>query len=97
MKEIYEIEQSDLQKVKDKLLKDDLVGRASVVFKDGKALELEDKYYCYVSGSEDACKKSEELMKKLGKKVDGKEKEKVIQKIQEEEDQAMQGFGGIFG
>lgn len=97
MKVIYEIEQSDLKKVKDKLLKDDLVGRASVVFKDGKALELGDKYYCYLSGSEDACERSEELMKELGKKVDGEEKEKVIQKIQEEEDQAMQGFGGIFG
>ncbi len=94
---IYEIEKPNLQKVKDVLLKDDVVGRASVLFKDGNALGFENKYYCYVSGIEEACKKSEELMKDLGKKVDEKEKEQIIQKIKEEEDKAIQGFGGIFG
>ena len=97
MKVIYETEKSNFQKSKDILLKDDLVGRASILFKDGDALGLEDKYYCCVSGVEEACKKSEELMKNLGKKVDKKTKEEILQKIKEEEEQAMQGFGGIFG
>ena len=94
---IYEIEKSNLQKVKDNLLKDDIVGRASVLFKDGSILGLENKYYCYISGIEEACKKSEELMKNLGKKLDEKKKEHIIQKIKEEEYQAIQSFGGIFG
>lgn len=97
MKVIYEIEKSNVQKVKDVLLKDDVVGRGSVLFKDGNTLGLENKYYCYVSGVEEACRKSEELMKDLGKKVDEKTKKQIIQKIEQEEDQAMQGFGGIFG
>lgn len=94
---MYEIEKSNVQKVKDILLKDDVVGRASVLFKDGNALGFENKYYCYISGVEEACKRSEELMKNLGKKVNEKTKEQIIQKIKQEEDQAMQGFGGIFG
>jgi hypothetical protein len=36
-------------------------------------------------------------MKDLGEKVDNKIREKIIKKIEEEEEQAMQGFGGIFG
>ena len=97
MEILYEIEKSDLQKVKDVLLKDDLVGRASVLFKDGSTLGFGNKYYCYVSGIEEACKKSEELMENLGKKIKEEEKEKVVQKIKEEENSAIKGFGGIFG
>ena len=97
MQVIFEMEKSNLQKAKDILLKDESVNRASVMFKDGNVLGMKDKYYCYVSGLEEACKKSEELMKDLGKKVDEKTKEQILQKIKQEEDQAMQGFGGIFG
>ena len=97
MEIIYEIEKSKVQKVKDTLLKDDLVARASILFKDGNALGFQNKYYCYISGVEEACKKSEELMKDLGKKVDEKTKEQILLKIKQEEDQAIQGFGGIFG
>jgi len=94
---IYQIEKSNIQKAKDMLLKDDIVGRASVLFKDGNLLGFENKYFCYISGIEEACRRSEELIKGLGKKMDGKTKEQIIKRIKDEEDQAMQGFGGIFG
>ncbi len=97
MKAIFEIEKSNVQKTKDILLKDDVVARASILFKHGNALGLGNKFYCYISGVEEAVKKSKELMKNLGKEVNEKTKEKILQKINEEEDQAMQGFGGIFG
>ncbi|MBD3155238.1 MAG: hypothetical protein GF368_01115 [Candidatus Aenigmarchaeota archaeon] len=97
MKLVYEIEKSDFQKVKDVLFNDDLVGRSSIKFKDGETIGFEDKYYVYISGTEENCEKSEDLMKDLGEKVDKETKEKVLKKIEEEEDQAMQGFGGIFG
>lgn len=97
MEIMFELEKSSLQKAKDLLLGDDLVARASVIFKDGGILGLENKYYCYISGLEEACKKSEELMKNLGKMVDEKTKKEILQKIKREEDQAIEGFGGIFG
>jgi len=98
MEIIFRLKKQDLQKVKNVLLSDDVVSRASIVFKESKSLGFEkDEYYCYVSGLEEACKKAKELMKNLGKIVDKKDEEKIIDKIKEEEGSAMTGFGNIFG
>jgi len=96
------------QKVRDKIQKDNLASRASLVFKEAKAIvEGKDGYYCYVSGTEEQCKKILELIAPKNPKtgevfvyateVSGKEKDSVITKIKEEEDKALEGFGGIFG
>lgn len=97
MELLYEIERSSLQKVKNTLLLDDVVGRASIVFKDGNTLGFDNKYFCYISGADDINQKAEDLMKDLGKKIEGKVKEQILTKIKDEENQAIQGFGGIFG
>lgn len=91
------IETKSYQKVKDLLLKDNVVGRASITYKDAKIFGKEGSYYFYVSGSEEQCKKAIELTKDIAKKVKNKEMNDVIKKIKEEESQAMEGFGGIFG
>jgi hypothetical protein len=78
LKIVFEVEKSNLQKVKDKLLKDDVVGRASITFKEGTSLDLKDRYYFYISGTEETIKRSEELMEDLGKKADEKTKEQVL-------------------
>jgi hypothetical protein len=96
------------QKVKDKLQKDNLTSRASMVFKEAKTIsEEKDGYYCYISGTEEQCKRILELIAPKNPKtgevfvyateVSGKEKDLVISKIKEEEDKALEGFGGIFG
>jgi len=83
-------------KLKEKLLKDDVVSRASIVFKDAKSLGFEkDGYYFYVSGTEEACNKALRLAKELAEKVENSQE--IIEKIKEEEESAIQGFGGIFG
>jgi hypothetical protein len=95
------------QKVKDKLQKDDLASRASMIFKEAKTIDKEKEgYYCYISATEDQCKRILELIApknpKTGevfvyaKEVGGKEREEVINKIKEEEDRALEGFGNIF-
>jgi len=106
MEIVLSIEQKNLQKVKDILLKDDVVSRASIVFKEAKGLTGKEGFYCYISGSEEQCKKALEKVKiknektgevvELAKEVSGKEKEEVVSKIKEEEDKALEGFGGIF-
>lgn len=105
MEMVLSMETKDYQKVKDMLLKDDIVSRASIIFKEAKILDKEG-YYCYMSGLEDQCKRALELIKtkddkgnvtELAKEVTGKEKEELIKKIKEEESKAMEGFGGIFG
>ena len=89
-------EARNLQKVKDALLKDDIVSRASIVFKEGSIIGKQG-YCCLVSGTEEQCKKATELSKDFVKEVTGKEKIDFINKIKEEENRASEGMGGIFG
>jgi len=107
MEVLLQIEAKDYQKVREILLKDEIVSRASIIFKDSKLFDREG-YLCYISGSEDQCKRTLELIKikpkeeseeviELAKEVKDKEKEEIINKIKKEEHTAMEGFGGIFG
>ena len=98
MEVLFEVERSKLSKATDVLLKDDLVSRASVLFKDSSTFGIKrSSYFIHVSGLEAACKKARELTKELGKEVEGKLRDEVIAKIKEEEDSAASGFGAIFG
>jgi nitrogen regulatory protein PII len=90
-------ETKNFQKVKELLLKDNLASRASITFKEAKNYGGKEGYYCYISGSDEQCKKALELTKDLAKEVKNKEKDKFINKMKEEENRAMEGFGGIFG
>jgi len=96
MEIVFKIKKENLQKVKDVLLKDETVSKASIVFKESKGLGFdEDKYFCYISGLEEACSKAKELLKDLGEIVE--KKDEVIERIKNEEESAMTGFGNIFG
>ncbi len=98
MEVVFEIKKRDLQRVKDILLKDETVSKASIVFKESSSLGIKgDDYYCYISGLEEACKKAKKLMKDVGEVVKKRESEEIISKIKSEEESAMSGFGSIFG
>lgn len=107
METLIQIETKNYQKVKEMLLKDDVVSRASIVFKEAKLYRGKDGYYCYITGLEEQCKKALEIVKQkdqktgnvveLAKEVTGKEKEEFVKKIKDEEERAMEGFGNIFG
>ncbi len=96
MEIVLSIKSENYAKVKDELLKDDAVSRASVQFKDAKMFDGEG-YYCYISGGDEQCKKALELTKELAEEVEGEKKEKIISKIKEEGDTATEAFGGLFG
>jgi hypothetical protein len=103
MEIVLHIESKDYAKVKEILLKDDIVSRSSMTFKEGGIIKKEG-YYCYLSGTEEQCKKALELINEkdengeeveLAKEASEEEKEELINKIKEEEDKAIEGFGGI--
>ena len=97
METVLLIESKNLQKAKDLLLKDDVVSRASIMWREAKSFGFSEGYYCYISGTEEQIKKAVELSKELAKEVKKKEKEEVISTIKEEQERALEGFGGIFG
>lgn len=81
-------------KAKDILLRDDTVSRASLIFKEGSIIGKEG-YYCYISGTEEQCKRVLELVKGLAEEVKDETKSRLINKIKEEENKAIEGFGDI--
>ena len=102
MELVLHVDSINFTKFKEKLLTDEIVNRASIIFKDAKQFEKGSGYFCIVTGTEDRCKKALELAKgedgkELAKEVSGKEKEKILKTIKEEENKAIEGFGSIFG
>ena len=98
MEVVFKVKKEDLQKANNALLKDEIVSRASIFFKEAKSLDIdEEAYYFYVSGVDEVCNKAKELMKEISEIADDEVKKKVIEKIKDEEETAMSGFGSIFG
>ncbi len=96
MEIVLQLESKNLQKIKDILLKDDLVSRASITFKEGGIIGKKE-YFCYISGTDEQCKRAIEISKEFVKEAEPKDKDDVIKKIKEEEARATEGLGGIFG
>ena len=96
MEIVFHFKSENFAKAKEILLTDDIVGRASMTFKDGTTVG-KDGYFCYFSGTDEQCKRAKDLIKDLAEISDDKTKILVISKIKEEEDQAIQGFGSILG
>ncbi|MEM7821627.1 MAG: hypothetical protein QXX38_02340 [Candidatus Aenigmatarchaeota archaeon] len=90
------VETKNYQRLREILLGDDVVSRASLIFKDAKILTGREGYFCYISGTEEQCKKVLGLVKGLAKEIKDKEKDDIINKIREEEETATRGFGYIF-
>ncbi len=83
-------------KCREILLTDDVVGRASLNFKEGSAFG-KDGYICYMSGTDEQCKRALELVKEIAQEVSDDEKSVIIAKIKEEENRALESFGDILG
>jgi hypothetical protein len=90
------VEKANFEKLKEILMKDELVSRASISYKSASEFGKEG-YYFLISGNEEQCKKAKGLSKDLGIEISGEEKERVIKKFKEEEEKALEGFGSILG
>ena len=79
------------------LLKDDLVSRQSLTFRNAAVFGSKEDAVCVrISGSEEALLKAKELIGGKGKLIEGPEKDKILKQIAEEEDAVAKGFGSIF-
>ena len=94
---IFEIKSENVGKI-NKVVKDDLVSRQSILTRDSSSLGLDgDASYLKIEGSDDGLKRAEELAKEQEfKKLDKKKAEKINKKIEEQEDSAASGMGMIF-
>ena len=94
---IFEVKSDEVGKI-NKLTKDDLVSRQSILTRDSSSLNMEGEFsYVKVEGSDDGIKRAEELAKELElKKLNEKKAKEINDKILEQEDSAASGMGMIF-
>lgn len=98
MEAVFFIEKEKYPQARDRASSDDVVSRQSLTFRDSQGLGLEKEgYYLLVSGSDEGIKKAREILKGLGRELKGEEGKGVTELIKEQEEEAMEGFGGIFG
>lgn len=108
MEKAYRIEPSTLKDVKNVLEAEDMVEdetdinqwkRQGYNLRDAKSLGMDKEgTYLHVEGDEKFFKENEEEIDLEGvEEVEGEEKEKVINKIKEEQEKAAEGMGTIFG
>jgi hypothetical protein len=94
---IFEVKSEDVGKI-NKLTKDDIVSRQSILTRDSSSLEIKgDVSYVKIEGSDKGLKQAEKLAKELGfKKLVQKKAKEIDKKIEEQEDSAASGMGMIF-
>ena len=94
---IFEVKTEDAGKI-NKLTKDDLVSRQSILTRDSSSLDIKGDFsYVKIEGSKDGLKRAKEIAKELDfKKLDEKKAKKINKKIEEQEDSAASGMGMIF-
>ena len=94
---IFEVKSEEIGKI-NKLIKDDLISRQSILTRDSSSLNLKGSFsYIKIEGSNEGLKRAKELAKELElKKLDEKKAKKINIKIEEQEDSAASGMGMIF-
>ncbi len=98
MEAVFFIEKEKYSQARDKVSTDDIVSRQSLNFREALSLGLHEAgYYLLVSGTKDGIKKARELLKGLARELKEEEGKGVIEIMKKQEEEAMEGFGGIFG
>lgn len=99
MKVLFYFEKDKYQQTHDAVMSNDLLSRQSINFREAGSLGLKETggYYLELDCSEEAAAEARKLLKGLAKELAGKEKDKILEIIQKQEDSANSGFGAIFG
>lgn len=95
MELVFFVKKPQEQELEKRLLSDDLVSRANIIFRDASS-EGREGFYLRVMGSEEQCKRARELAEDLAEEVEGEEKERVLKSLKDEDERMLSGFSGIF-
>jgi hypothetical protein len=81
----------------DSLLADDIVGRQTVIYKDGSNYGFDASYIVLIEGSEDIFRNVDAIAKGTLEELKKPEEEEIYRKIRDEENSSRDGLGFIFG
>ncbi len=89
------VKKENLSKVEEILKKNEKTSMLSILIRDGKHFGYND-FIVYLSGLEDYIKIALEITKDFAEVAKKEERDKIIEKLKEEEQKAFEGFGEIF-
>lgn len=95
MREVFEVSSENRSKVEDLFKKDEEINRGSITVKSASSLDIDGDYFIILDAPEDKIEKAKELCKGLAKPY--KNAISVLEKIDEQENAAIEGFGNILG
>lgn len=96
MREVFLVSSENKSKAEDLLRKDDEIGRGSINLRSPSALDIDEEgYFIIIDTSEERVKKAEHLLHDIAKKYP--HAKKVLDKFDEQENAAIEGFGNILG
>lgn len=87
----------DQRSLVDKILSDDIMGRQTIIQKDGSTLGYDEKIILVVEGQSEIFSKLDSLLENKVKPLSEKEASIVYKKIKDEEEAAESGVGFLFG
>jgi len=95
---IFEVKTEDVKNI-NKVTKDDLVSRQSILTRDASALGMDkDVSYLKIEGSKEGLEKATDLAEEFNfTKLSEKDAKEINEKILAEEEEAADGMGMIFG
>lgn len=98
MKIVFKIPNDKRSEAENLVKADDLINRQSITIRAAESLGISGLENCYImiiDGSEQAIEKAKEILKEKSEIL--VDSQKILDKIKEEEDNAVCGFGSIFG
>lgn len=98
MKIVFKITNDRRAEVENLIRTDEVINRQSITIRAAESLGISGLENCYImiiEGSEQSIERAKDLLKEKAEIV--QESQKILDKIKEEEDNAVCGFGSIFG
>ena len=96
MKIVFAVKSGNKQKAEDVLKQDDEINRGSITIRAASSLDInEDCYFIILDATHESVEKAKHLLKEIAELY--KHPEKVIEKVEEQENSAIEGFGNVLG
>ena len=85
------------REILDSLLADDIVGRQTVMYKDGSGYGFDSSYIVLIEGSDNIFKNVDSIANGSLEELKKSKEEEIYRKIKDEENNSKDGLGFIFG
>jgi hypothetical protein len=96
MFKVYKLAKTQ-REILDSLLADDIVGRQTVLYKDGSNYGFDSSYIVIIEGSENIFKNVDSIANGKLEELKKSKEEEIYKQIKDEENNSKDGLGFIFG